>query len=93
MAFRFDKLTVKSQEAVQQAQQEAENRGHQQLVPLHLLKALLTEDQGIVRPLLQKIGTNVSQLEKIVDSELSRMPKVSGGSQVGASQAIMQVCA
>ena len=46
MAFRFDKLTVKSQEAVQQAQSEAENLGHQQLLPLHLLKALLTEEQG-----------------------------------------------
>ena len=41
MAFRFDKLTVKSQQAVQQAQQEAENRGHQQLLPLHLLKSLV----------------------------------------------------
>ena len=92
MAFRFDKLTVKSQEAVQQAQQEAENRGHQQLVPLHLFKSLLTEDQGIVRPLLQKIGVKIGQLEEMVDSELSRLPKVSGGgAQVGASQAVMQV--
>ena len=46
MAFRFDKLTVKSQEAVQQAQSEAESLGHQQLQPLHLLKALLVEEQG-----------------------------------------------
>ncbi len=92
MAFRFDKLTVKSQEAVQQAQQEAENRGHQQLLPLHLLKSLLTEDQGIVRPLLQKIGVKIGQLEEMVESELSRLPKVSGGAgQVGASQAVMQV--
>lgn len=56
MAFRFDKLTVKSQVAVQQAQSEAESLGHQQLLPLHLLKALLTEEQGIVRPLLQKMA-------------------------------------
>jgi ATP-dependent Clp protease ATP-binding subunit ClpB len=92
MAFRFDKLTVKSQEAVQQAQAEAENRAHQQLLPLHLLKALLAEDQGIVRPLLLKIGVKVPQLESLVDSELNRLPKVSGGSgQVGASREIMQV--
>ena len=92
MAFRFDKLTVKSQEAVQQAQSEAESRGHQQLLPLHLLRALLREEQGIVRPLLQKIGANVAQLESLVESELARLPKVSGGNgQVGASSVAMQV--
>ena len=92
MAFRFDKLTVKSQEAVQQAQSEAENLGHQQLLPLHLLKALLTEEQGIVRPLLQKIGVKIPQLESLVASELNRLPKVSGGAgQVGASREVLQV--
>jgi ATP-dependent Clp protease ATP-binding subunit ClpB len=92
MAFRFDKLTVKSQEAVQQAQSEAESLGHQQLQPLHLLKALLTEEQGIVRPLLQKIGVKIPQLESMVTSELSRLPKVSGGAgQVAASREVMQV--
>lgn len=93
MAFRFDKLTVKSQEAVQQAQSEAENKGHQQLLPLHLLKSLLIEEQGIVRPLLQKIGVKIPQLESMVDGELNRLPKVSGGGtgQVAASREIMQV--
>ncbi len=93
MAFRFDKLTVKSQEAVQQAQSEAENKGHQQLLPLHLLKSLLIEEQGIVRPLLQKIGVKIPQLEAMVDGELSRLPKVSGGGtgQVAASREVMQV--
>ena len=93
MAFRFDKLTVKSQEAVQQAQAEAENLGHQQLLPLHLLKALLTEEQGIVRPLLQKIGVKIPQLESMVAAELNRLPKVSGGggAQVGASREVLQV--
>src|ERR1700689_5563716 len=78
MAFRFEKLTVKGQEAVQNAQQIAEQNGHQQLQPLHLLKALLDENQGIVRPLLTKIGGNVGQLETMVASELNRLPKVSG---------------
>src|SRR5580704_15311 len=55
MAFRFEKLTVKAQEAVQHAQDVAERHGHQQLVPLHLLEAFLQEEGGIVRPLLQKI--------------------------------------
>ncbi|MFM9960773.1 MAG: ATP-dependent chaperone ClpB [Planctomycetaceae bacterium] len=92
MAFRFDKLTVKSQEAVQKAQSEAENLGHQQLQPLHLLKALLADEQGIVRPLLQKIGVKIPQLESMVAGELNRLPKVSGGAgQVGASREVLQV--
>ncbi len=49
MAFRFDQLTLKSQEAVQQAQSLARDRGHQRLEPLHLLAALLHPDQQVVR--------------------------------------------
>ncbi|MGQ0635774.1 MAG: ATP-dependent chaperone ClpB [Planctomycetaceae bacterium] len=79
MAFRFDKLTVKAQEALQKAQGLAQDLGNQQLQPLHLLAALLREDQGIVKPLLQKIGANLPQFESIVDGELRRLPKVSGG--------------
>ena len=77
MAFRFEKLTVKGQEALQRAQEIAEQHGHQQLSPLHLLKALLDEEQGIVRPLIQKIGANVGQLETMVASEINR--RLTGG--------------
>src|SRR5260221_14700975 len=78
MAFRFDKLTVKAQEAVQRAHGLAQDRAHQQLTPLHLLAALLKEEQGLVRPVIQKIGANLKQLESIVDGELTRLPKISG---------------
>lgn len=92
MAFRPDKLTVKAQEAVQRAQQTAEDHGHQQLLPLHILDALLEEEQGVVRPLLQKIGVNLAQLTSIIESELKRLPKVSGAAvQVSAANATMQV--
>ncbi len=92
MAFRFDKLTVKAQEAVQAAQHLAADRSHQQLLPLHLLKALLDEQQGVVHPLLEKIGANVGQLHAMLDSELDRLPKVSGaGFQVALSPVAMQV--
>ncbi len=90
MAFRMDKLTVKAQEAVQEAQQLAENLGHPQLLPLHLLKALLDEEGGIVRPLLDKIGVKVAQLSGILDADLKKLPKQSGG-QVSAGPAMMQV--
>ncbi|MEX0717592.1 MAG: ATP-dependent chaperone ClpB [Planctomycetaceae bacterium] len=92
MPFRFDKLTVKSLEAVQRAQQLAEDRGNAEMLPLHLLKTLLDEDKGIVRPLLEKAGGNVSQLKGVVESELDRLPKVKGtGRQTGVSDAVINV--
>ena len=92
MAFRPDKLTVKAQEALQSAQQLAESQGNAQLVPLHLLKALLDEQGGIVRPLMEKVGIRVPQLRTIVDADLNKLPRSSGsGNQVSASPAIRQV--
>lgn len=92
MAFRFEKLTVKAQEAVQRAQQTAEDFGQQEIKPLHLLKALLDEEQGVVKPLIQKIGANLPQLQKMVDDEIQRLPKVTGvASQVGLGQSLLQV--
>ncbi|QEG34806.1 ATP-dependent chaperone ClpB [Bythopirellula goksoeyrii] len=80
MAFRFDKLTIKAQEAVQRAQELAADAGNPQLEPIHLLAALLEEQDGVVRPLLDRIGANQGQLKKIVDAELGHLPKASGGS-------------
>ena len=92
MAFRPDKLTVKSQEAVQAAQQYAESKGHRQLVPLHLLHALLDEADGVPRALLQKIGVNFAQLTKMLDTELGRLPSSSGSNvPLQGSSEIMQV--
>src|SRR5262245_36033269 len=92
MAFRFDKLTVKAQEAVQRAQGLAQDFGNPQLLPLHLLGALLKEEQGLVKPLIQKIGANLQQLESIVEGELRRLPKVSGAaSDVTLSPAALKV--
>ncbi|QDU59185.1 Chaperonin protein ClpB [Planctomycetes bacterium Pan216] len=78
MAIRFDKFTVKAQQAVQQAQSLASDRDQQTVEPVHLLAALLDEGEGIVRPLLNKLGVNVEQMDSIVHSEMDRLPKVSG---------------
>jgi len=79
MAFRFEKLTHKAQEAVQRAQELASDAGNPQMEPAHLLAALLDEgSEGIVRPVLEKLGANVGQLEKIVDSELKHLPRSLG---------------
>lgn len=81
MAFRFDKLTIKAQEAVAAAQNLATEKGHPEVDALHLLSSLLRESEGVVQPIFNKIGVNRDQLSKMVEAELSRLPKTSGGSQ------------
>src|SRR6202795_3245712 len=91
MPFRFDKLTIKAQEAVQRAQELASEAGNPQIEPVHLLAALLDENEGIVRPVLEKMGANVGQLESIVDAELKHLPKSSGGSPPGIGSQLSKV--
>ena len=87
MAVRFDKFTTKAQEAVQRAHDLAADAGNPQLDALHLLGALLAETDGLVAPLIDRIGADASQLRSIVESEISHLPKVSGGAppQLGSS--------
>ena len=84
MAFNPEKLAVKASQAIRHAQELAENSSQRFLRPLHLLKALLDEEQGIMKPLLQRIGVNVGQLTSMVDGELERLPQSSGDEPVGA---------
>ncbi len=80
---RLDKLTVKSQEALSEAQNIARERGQQEIGPEHLLMALLQQNDGVVRPLIEKIGVPLGPLEAALEKELQRMPKVTG-TQPGA---------
>jgi ATP-dependent Clp protease ATP-binding subunit ClpB len=91
MAFRFDKLTIKAQEAVARAQSLAADRGNPEMDPLHLLASLLEEQDGIVKPLLDKMGVNTRQLAGIVKSEVDRFPSASGGSNPSPNQALRKV--
>lgn len=91
MVFRMDKLTVKAQESLGAAQLLANQRGNPELDSLHLLAALLDQSDGIVNPILSKIGTQRSQLQAMAESELSRLPRVSGGSAPQPNQALVQV--
>ncbi|HEX3997234.1 MAG TPA: ATP-dependent chaperone ClpB [Pirellulales bacterium] len=91
MAFRFDKFTIKAQEAVQRSQELAADRGNPQIDPLHLLAALVDENEGVIRPIFDKIGVNRAQLDSVVESELNRFPKMSGGAPPQPSQELTQV--
>ena len=76
----FDKFTIKAQEAVQEAVNCAERAGQQYVEPEHLLKGILIKDKEITRFIFQKLGANAAQIERVVDSEISHLPRVQGGS-------------
>ena len=78
---RLDKFTLKAQEAVQEAQAIAERMNHQQIETAHLLSALLSQDDGVVPPLLQKLGADTARLRSGIDADLNRIAKVFGESQ------------
>ncbi len=81
---RFDKFTLKAQEAVQQAQHLAEQRSHQQIEVGHLLAALLEQEEGIVAPIFRKIGVELSMVRSGLEKDLQRIPRVSGAGESGA---------
>jgi ATP-dependent Clp protease ATP-binding subunit ClpB len=87
---RFDKFTIKAQEAVSRAQETAQRRDHSEILPLHLLAALLGETEGVVRPLLQKLGANVAQVAARVEADLERLPKATG-TQLGMNRSTQDV--
>jgi ATP-dependent Clp protease ATP-binding subunit ClpB len=78
MPIRWDKFTVKAQEAVQRASQLASEHGNPELLPVHLLAALLEDKDGIVPPVLEKIGIGPQAVLSEVYKELDKLPKVSG---------------
>lgn len=77
----FNKFTIKSQEAVQQAQQLAMGKGHQSIEPAHLLKGILEVDENVAPYLLKKLNVNTDMLEKTLDRIIDSFPKVEGGGQ------------
>ncbi len=76
---RLDKLTVKAQEALQEAKNIADKYNQQQIDVEHLLLALIEQPEGIVIPILQKIGVDIDQLKARIDKHLRSLPQVYGG--------------
>ena len=92
MAIKWEKLTVKSQEAIQAAQGHAAENGNPEVLPLHLMAALLEDHEGVVIPVLEKVGVPVEQLLSGVNAAIEKLPKVQGGAaQPGLSQALQKV--
>ena len=75
----FNNYTIKSQEAIQQAQQIAQSYGHQQIENEHLFKAIFEVDENVLPFLLKKLNVNVAMLQQILEKDLESFPKVSGG--------------
>jgi len=88
---RFDKMTVKAQEAVQESQEIAARHENQAIEPLHLLVALVEQKDGVVPPLLARLGIRNELLMQDVDREISRLPKVQGFGQHNMSRALNDV--
>ncbi len=75
----FNNFTIKSQEAIQQAQQIAQGFGHQQIENEHIFKAISEVEENVLPFILKKLNVNISMLKQILDKELESFPKVSGG--------------
>ena len=79
----MDKFTIKSQEAIQEAQRIAEKKGNQQIDAEHLLWALLEDEEGVASQILKRVGVNTPSLQKDVEDAVDKFPKVIGATPVG----------
>src|SRR5580658_5981611 len=89
MAIRWDKFTVKSQQAMQQAQERAAELGNPEVQPVHLLLALVEDREGVIPSVLGKIGVPTERLESELHQIEEKLPRVAGAaSQPGLSQTL-----
>jgi ATP-dependent Clp protease ATP-binding subunit ClpB len=91
MATRFDKFTIKAQEALQGTQEVAGRHGNQQLEPVHLLQALLEQSEGIVPAILERLGVTPPAAGQEVEKAIDRLPKVGGTVDHHLSPALKEV--
>src|SRR5215467_7159511 len=88
---RYDKLTLKSQEALQAAQAHAQEKNNPQVMPEHLLWALIQQKDGVVLPILQKLGVNLQTLARDLAAAVGRLPVVQGQAELYLSAALSKV--
>ncbi len=83
---RFDRFTIRGQEAVQEAIGVAEKAENQQVEPEHILAAMMAQAEGVVKPMLGKIGANAQTILSDLEASIAKFPKVSGGQQYFSSR-------
>src|SRR5512147_3077833 len=88
---RFDQFTFKAQEVIQSAQKQAEEMQHQAADVEHLLLALVEQTDGILLPVLQKVGAGPRQISAALRQELGKLPKVYGPSQTYVTPRLNEV--
>src|SRR5919108_2943644 len=88
---RFDKLTLKGQEALQAAQSHAQDKGNPQVVPEHLLWALVEQKDGVVLPIFQKLGVNLQTIARDLADAVSKLPKVQGQAELYISSGLNRI--
>src|SRR5712664_1769109 len=88
---RFEKMTVKAQEAVQAAQEVAAGHENQQVEPVHLLAALAAQADGVVPPLLARLGIRGELLAQEIEKEIGKLPRVQGFAQQHMGKALNEV--
>ncbi len=87
---RWEKLTVMSQEAIQAAQARADELGHAEVTPEHLLAVFLAQEENIVRAVLAKLGVSEARLQESLETVLSRRPKARGG-EIRLSESLQRI--
>ena len=88
---RFERMTLKAQEALQTSQELARAYGHAEIRPLHLVLALAQQQEGIVAPILEKLGADPRAVAAAAEGRLKSMPKVEGQPDIGMSRALQDV--
>jgi ATP-dependent Clp protease ATP-binding subunit ClpB len=83
---KFDKFTIKVQEALMNARSLAQNNNNQQIEPIHIILSLIDQQEGITDPLFQKLGVNLNQIRIEFEKELDKLPKVTGS---GATDVVL----
>ena len=82
---KIEQFTEKAREAISEANELAKQYNHSQIEAEHLLAALLAQEGGVVQQIVQKVGGNLATAQRMVTSDLERLPRVYGGSEPGIS--------
>ena len=87
----YDKFTLKLQSAIEEAASEAQSSKHSEVTPAHIIKALTSQKDGVLRPLFEKLGVSPEQVIQTMDKILSSLPKLYGDAQVSFSRSAARI--